>query len=235
MASATLSFTHSSLYTTPPSSKFPQNQNQNPFPISLSKLNFTSSISTTTLQTLNFSSIKTLKNTQFTPKIVAKAAGTEAFVRENPAEVIEKIKRSVAEAEAAEPPKERAPRPLVEEVFAVVMIGSRQYIVFPGRWINTQRLKGANPNDKVVLNKVLLVGTKDKTYIGKPIVTNAVVHAVVEEQLLDDKVIVFKYKAKKNYRRNIGHRQPITRIKITGITGYEDFPAATLEPEIVSS
>lgn len=118
-----------------------------------------------------------------------------------------------------------------EEIFAVVVVGSRQYIVIPGRWIYTQRLKGANVNDKIVLNKVLLVGTKSSTYIGKPIVTNAAVHAVVEEQLLDDKVIVFKYKKKKNYRRNIGHRQPITRIKITGITGYEDYPASTLEAE----
>ncbi|KAL3513553.1 hypothetical protein ACH5RR_026270 [Cinchona calisaya] len=115
-----------------------------------------------------------------------------------------------------------------EEVFAVVMIGSRQYIVFPGRYIYTQRLKGANENDKIILNKVLLVGTKTSTYIGKPVVSNAAVHAVVEEQLLDKKVIVFKYKKKKNYRRNIGHRQPITRIRIQGITGYEDSPAVTL-------
>ncbi|XP_021767244.1 50S ribosomal protein L21, chloroplastic-like [Chenopodium quinoa] len=125
----------------------------------------------------------------------------------------------------------RQPPPPREEIFAVVVVGSRQYIVIPGRWIYTQRLKGANVNDKIVLNKVLLVGTKSSTYIGMPIVTNAAVHAVVEEQLLDDKVIVFKYKKKKNYRRNIGHRQPITRIKITGITGYEDYPASTLEAE----
>ncbi|KAF4354499.1 hypothetical protein CsatB_008923 [Cannabis sativa] len=119
--------------------------------------------------------------------------------------------------------------PKREEIFAVVMIGSRQYIVFPGRWINTQRLKGANVDDKIVLKKVLLVGTKTSTYIGKPVVTNAAVHAVVEEQALDRKVIVFKYKKKKNYRRNIGHRQPITRIRITGITGYQDYPAVTLD------
>lgn len=115
-----------------------------------------------------------------------------------------------------------------EDVFAVVMVGSRQYIVFPGRFIYTQRLKGANVNDKIVLNKVLLVGTRTKAYIGEPVVTNAAVHAVVEEQGLNRKVIVFKYKKKKNYRRNIGHRQPNTRIRITGITGYEDFPAETL-------
>ncbi|KAI3972966.1 hypothetical protein MKX01_019624 [Papaver californicum] len=116
-----------------------------------------------------------------------------------------------------------------EGVFAVVMIGGRQYIVFPGRFLTTQRLKGANVNDKIILNKVLLVGTKTSTYIGKPVVPNAVVHAVVEDLGLNDKVIVFKYKKKKNYRRNIGHRQPNTRIRVTGITGYEDSPAVTLD------
>jgi len=116
-----------------------------------------------------------------------------------------------------------------EEVFAVVMVGSRQYIVFPGRFIYTQRLKGADVNDKIILNKVLLVGTRTSTYIGKPVVTDAAVHAVVEEQGKDSKVIVFKYKKKKNYRRKIGHRQPNTRIRITGITGYQDYPAVTLD------
>ncbi|XP_071737833.1 large ribosomal subunit protein bL21c-like [Rutidosis leptorrhynchoides] len=115
-----------------------------------------------------------------------------------------------------------------EQVFAVVMIGGRQYIVFPGRFLYTQRLKGANVDDKIILNKVLLVGTKTSTYIGYPVVPNAAVHAVVEEQGLDPKVVVFKYKKKKNYRRNIGHRQPNTRIRILGITGYQDSPAVTL-------
>ncbi|KAH6765182.1 Ribosomal protein L21 [Perilla frutescens var. hirtella] len=129
----------------------------------------------------------------------------------------------------SEPIVETAEVPKREEVFAVVMVGSRQYIVFPGRFIYTQRLKGANVNDKITLNKVLLVGTKTSTYIGKPIVPNATVQAVVEEQALDKKVIVFKYKKKKNYRRNIGHRQPITRIRITSITGYQDSPFVTLD------
>ncbi|KAM5574208.1 50S ribosomal protein L21, chloroplastic [Rosa sericea] len=129
----------------------------------------------------------------------------------------------LAESAATEPPPKR------EEIFAVVMIGGRQYIVIPGRYIYTQRLKGAKVDDKVVLNKVLLVGTKTTTYIGKPIVTNAAIHAVVEEQGLNDKVVVFKYKKKKNYRRNIGHRQPNSRIRITAITGYQDYPAVTLE------
>ncbi|XP_075519007.1 large ribosomal subunit protein bL21c [Primulina tabacum] len=140
---------------------------------------------------------------------------------------------SLTEPESDKPYPEEEPvietaEPKREEVFAVVMVGSRQYIVHPGRYIYTQRLKGANVNDKITLNKVLLVGTKTSAYIGRPIVSNAVVHAIVEEQTLDKKVIVFKYKRKKNYRRNIGHRQPITRIRITSITGYESSPAATL-------
>ncbi|TVU33319.1 hypothetical protein EJB05_25165, partial [Eragrostis curvula] len=111
------------------------------------------------------------------------------------------------------------------DIFAVVMIGSRQYIVMPGRYIYTQRLKGANVNDEIILNKVLLVSTRDKAYIGMPVVTNAAVHAVVEEQGRDDKVIVFKYKKKKKYQRKLGHRQPNTRLRITGISGYEEYPA----------
>ncbi|XP_020203885.1 50S ribosomal protein L21, chloroplastic [Cajanus cajan] len=114
-------------------------------------------------------------------------------------------------------------------LFAVVMVGSRQYIVHPGRWIVVQRLKGANVNDKIALHKVLLVGTDTSCYIGKPIVTNAVVYATVEEQGLDPKVIVFKYKKKKHYRRTIGHRQPNTRLRINSIMGYENYPKVTMD------
>ncbi|KAG4395186.1 hypothetical protein GLYMA_20G175300v4 [Glycine max] len=142
-------------------------------------------------------------------------------------------------------------------LFAVVMIGGRQYIVHPGRHLTVQRLKGANVNDKIALHKVLLVGTDTSCYIGKPIVTNAVVYATVEEQVhlflfvsflqiglkektstltvlflmqgLDPKVIVFKYKKKKHYRRNIGHRQPNTRIRINSIMGYENYPKVTMD------
>ncbi|KAJ4845096.1 hypothetical protein Tsubulata_037917 [Turnera subulata] len=131
-----------------------------------------------------------------------------------------------ASAQVVEVAKEEPKR---EEIFAVVIIGGRQYIVIPGRFYTVTRLKGANVNDKIALHKVLLVGTKTTTYIGRPIVTNAVVHAIVEDQGLDPKKVVFKYKKKKNYRRKIGHRQPNTRIRITSIDGYQDYPAVTLD------
>ncbi|CAN4099911.1 unnamed protein product [Withania somnifera] len=164
------------------------------------------------LSSLSLRFSKTNSLSSFVPKF------SQSEVEAEPEETVEKS--PVVEANSLEPKR--------EEVFAVVMVGSRQYIVFPGRYIYTQRLKGANVNDKIILNKVLLVGSKTSTWIGKPVVPNAAVHAVVEEQLKDKKVVVFKYKKKKNYRRNIGHRQPITRIRIMGITGYQDSPAVTL-------
>ncbi|XP_057427426.1 50S ribosomal protein L21, chloroplastic [Lotus japonicus] len=114
-------------------------------------------------------------------------------------------------------------------LFAVVMVGGRQYIVHPGRWIVVQRLKGAKANDKIALQKVLLVGTDTSCYIGKPIVSNAVVYATVEEQGFDPKVIVFKYKRKKQYRRTYGHKQPHTRLRINSIMGYENYPKVTMD------
>ncbi|BAF08393.1 large ribosomal subunit protein bL21c [Oryza sativa Japonica Group] len=153
-----------------------------------------------------------------------------------PAPVEAEAEAEVVEEEEVEEEEAAVPEPVEAQIaaagagkdadiFAVVMIGSRQYIVMPGRYIYTQRLKGANVNDQIILNKVLLVSTRDKAYIGMPVVTNAAVHAVVEEQGRDDKVIVFKYKKKKKYQRKLGHRQPNTRLRITGISGYEDFPA----------
>ncbi|KAL1831096.1 hypothetical protein ACET3Z_000747 [Daucus carota] len=197
---------------------------QNPLSLSLStptcnflSHNFSSlTLSTSFKPTFSF----VTKFSQTDQSVVVEAeSGSENGSEPEPEEA-QVVESQVVESSSEEPKK--------EDVFAVVMIGGRQYIVFPGRFLYTQRLKGANVNDKVILNKVLLVGTKTSTYIGKPVVPNAAVHAVVEEQGLNDKVIVFKYKKKKNYRRNIGHRQPNTRIRIMGITGYEDSPAVTL-------
>lgn len=146
-----------------------------------------------------------------------------------PVELVEDATEEVAEDAAVPEPVEvqlaAAGAGKDADIFAVVMIGSRQYIVMPGRYIYTQRLKDANVNDQIILNKVLLVSTRDKAYIGMPVVTNAAVHAVVEEQGLDDKVIIFKFKKKKKYQRKAGHRQPNTRLRITGISGYEEYPA----------
>ncbi|OMO76432.1 Ribosomal protein L21 [Corchorus capsularis] len=108
-----------------------------------------------------------------------------------------------------------------EPVFAVIQIGSHQFKVSNGDCIFTERLKFCEVNDKLILNKVLLLGSATQTIIGRPILPDAAVHAVVEEHALDAKVIIFKKKRRKNYRRTKGHRQELTKLRITDIQGIE--------------
>ncbi|ESR62584.1 hypothetical protein CICLE_v10016378mg [Citrus x clementina] len=108
-----------------------------------------------------------------------------------------------------------------EPAFAVVQIGSHQFKVSNGDSIFTERLKFCEVNDKLILNKVLLLGSQHQTIIGRPMVPDAAVHAVVEEHALDAKVIIFKKKRRKNYRRTKGHRQELTKLRIVDIQGIE--------------
>lgn len=108
-----------------------------------------------------------------------------------------------------------------EPLFAVVQIGSHQFKVSNGDSIFTERLKFCEVNDKLILNKVLLLGSQHETIIGRPMVPDAAVHAVVEEHALDAKVIIFKKKRRKNYRRTKGHRQELTKLRIIEIQGIE--------------
>ncbi|KAL3820477.1 hypothetical protein ACJIZ3_006382 [Penstemon smallii] len=108
-----------------------------------------------------------------------------------------------------------------EPVFAVIQIGSHQFKVSNRDTIYVERLKYCDVNDKLVLNKVLMLGSKTQTIIGRPILPEAAVHAVVEEHALDAKVIIFKKKRRKNYRRTKGHRQELTKLRITDIQGIE--------------
>ncbi|KAI7749447.1 hypothetical protein M8C21_029128 [Ambrosia artemisiifolia] len=108
-----------------------------------------------------------------------------------------------------------------EPVFAVIQIGSHQFKVSNGDCIYTEKLKFCEVNDKIILNKVLMLGSKTQTMIGRPVLPEAAVHAVVEEHALDAKVIIFKKKRRKNYRRTKGHRQELTKLRITDIQGIE--------------
>ncbi|KAF2541366.1 hypothetical protein F2Q70_00034182 [Brassica cretica] len=124
-------------------------------------------------------------------------------------------------------PSERLFKPY-EPVFAVVQIGSHQFKVSNGDSIFTEKLKFCDINDKLTLTKVLLLGSASQTIIGRPILPDATVHAVVEEHALDEKVLIFKKKRRKNYRRTTGHRQELTKLRITDIQGIEK-----PEPKIV--
>ncbi|KAK1377996.1 50S ribosomal protein L21, mitochondrial [Heracleum sosnowskyi] len=117
-----------------------------------------------------------------------------------------------------------------EPVFAVIQIGSHQFKVSNGDCVYAEKLKFCEVHDKIILNKVLMLGSPTQTLIGRPILPDATVHAVVEEHALDAKVIIFKKKRRKNYRRTKGHRQELTKIRITDIQGIEK-PVAPVVPE----
>ncbi|ACK42559.1 MULTISPECIES: 50S ribosomal protein L21 [Dictyoglomus] len=101
-------------------------------------------------------------------------------------------------------------------MFVVVETGGKQYKVSVGSMVNVEKLK-ANVGDEVVLDKVLLVGKEDEVIIGQPYVEGAKVIAKVVRQDKYPKVIVFKFKRKKHYRRKYGHRQPYTQLSIKEI------------------
>jgi len=109
-----------------------------------------------------------------------------------------------------------------QDMFAVVEISGTQYKVTPDDLIVTEKLSGVDINDRITLSRVLLVGSRTKTTIGRPYIPNATVSAAIEEQFLDGKVIVFKKRRRKNSRRTNGHRQPLTSLRILSISDGSD-------------
>lgn len=103
-------------------------------------------------------------------------------------------------------------------MYAVIETGGKQYRIQEGDILSVERL-GAGEGEKVSFDKVLLVNGEDGIKVGKPYVEGAAVEGEVLFHGKGKKIIVFKYKAKKNYRKKQGHRQPFTRVKITKING----------------
>jgi large subunit ribosomal protein L21 len=101
-------------------------------------------------------------------------------------------------------------------MYAVIRTGGKQYKVAQGDKLRVEKL-GASVGDTVTFDEVLLVGG-DAIKIGAPLVAGAKVQAKVVAQDRDKKVIVFKFRRRKNYRRKNGHRQPFTALEITSIT-----------------
>lgn len=103
-------------------------------------------------------------------------------------------------------------------MYAVIETGGKQYRVQEGDKIFVEKLDG-NAGDVINFDKVLLVSGDGNTKVGKPYVDGVTVSGNVLEQGKGKKIIVFKYKAKKDYRKKQGHRQPYTKIEIGKING----------------
>ena len=102
-------------------------------------------------------------------------------------------------------------------MIAVVKTGGKQYKVSEGDVIQVEKLDG-DVGATINLENVLICGEGDSIKIGTPYVEGCSVACEVTEQLRGNKIIVFKKHRRKNYRRKNGHRQSLTRLKITGIS-----------------
>lgn len=105
-------------------------------------------------------------------------------------------------------------------MFAIVEIAGLQYKVGQDQKLFVNRLKG-DVGSKITFDKVLLT-VNGATTIGAPAVSGITVDAEIINHLKADKVIVFKKKRRKGYEKKNGHRQSLTQIQITGITGFDD-------------
>ncbi len=103
----------------------------------------------------------------------------------------------------------------VQRMYAIIETGGKQLKVEEGQAIYIEKLDAAE-GESVTFDQVLFVGG-DTVKVGSPLVEGATVTAKVEKQGRQKKITVFKFKAKKNYRRKQGHRQPYTKVVIEKI------------------
>lgn len=100
-------------------------------------------------------------------------------------------------------------------MYAIIATGGKQYRVSEGDVIYVEKLD--KQADEAVEFSALMVGGEDGVKVGTPVVEGVKVEGKVLAQVKGEKIVVFKYKSKKNYRRKQGHRQPYTKVEITKI------------------
>ncbi|HHU69304.1 MAG TPA: 50S ribosomal protein L21 [Thermoanaerobacterales bacterium] len=101
-------------------------------------------------------------------------------------------------------------------MYAIIETGGKQYRVEEGDILKIEKLD-VPEGETVEFDKVLALSKEDSFSVGQPFLENTKVVGKVLEHGKEKKIIVYKYKAKKNYRRKQGHRQPFTKVKIEGI------------------
>ena len=103
-------------------------------------------------------------------------------------------------------------------MYAVIFSGGKQYRVQEGEVLEVEKMSG-EVGKPVSFDKVLMFSDGEKATIGTPLLENASVNGHIVEQGKAKKIIVFKYKRRKRYRRKQGHRQQFTAVKIDSIKG----------------
>jgi len=113
-------------------------------------------------------------------------------------------------------------------MYAVFRTGGKQYRASKGDRLRVERLE-AEEGDSIEFSEVLLVGEGSDVKVGAPLVSGSKVKAKVTAQGRSKKVLVLKFKRRKNYKRVKGHRQHFTEVEITSITGAGRKKAAQAE------
>jgi large subunit ribosomal protein L21 len=101
-------------------------------------------------------------------------------------------------------------------MYAVMRTGGKQYRVAAGDTIKVEKLEG-NPGDAVELAEVLMLADGENVVLGRPLVAGALIKAEILEQDRNRKVVIFKYRRRRRYRRKTGHRQPFTALRVVDI------------------
>ena len=101
-------------------------------------------------------------------------------------------------------------------MYAVVRTGGKQVRVTPGQAVRVEKLDG-EVGDKIQLDEVLMLGGDGDSRIGTPLVEGAKVVGTITAQNRGDKIIIFKMKRRKGYRRKAGHRQYYTEVRVDAI------------------
>jgi large subunit ribosomal protein L21 len=101
-------------------------------------------------------------------------------------------------------------------MYAIFKSGGRQYEARPGHVVKVEKIPG-NVGENVTLDEVILFSDGDQVQIGRPVVAGVKVEAVIIEQGRMPKIVIFKHKRRKDYRKRQGHRQPYTAVRVQNI------------------
>jgi large subunit ribosomal protein L21 len=100
---------------------------------------------------------------------------------------------------------------------AVVKTGGKEYRISQGDLIRVEKIEG-KVGDQVTMKDILMISDEDKVQVGNPFLTNAVITGEIVQQVRGKKVLTYKMKRRKNYRRTKGHRQTYTYVRVNDIS-----------------
>ena len=102
-------------------------------------------------------------------------------------------------------------------MYAIFKTGGKQYKVSPGDIVRVDKIEGDTGNEVIFKDVLMVVDDNKKIEVGKPILANAKVSALIDRQTKGEKIIVFKSRRRKGYKKKTGHRQMLTDVKIKEI------------------